>query len=70
MAVLLLECARADFEHDEAEAGAIRQALSSQLGLEAAEVDRLLGEAGQAARSAVSLHGPVSRLNDTLSADQ
>lgn len=66
IAVLLLECARADFDHQPAELDAIRSALRSQFGVGDAEIERLMGEAAQSAASAVSLHGPVSRLNAEL----
>ena len=48
----------------------VRQGLRQQFGLDDAALDKLLGEAGASARSAVSFHGPVSRLNTELSADQ
>lgn len=70
IAVLLLECARADFDKQPAELDAIRSALRAQFDLDDAEVDRLMGEAAQTASSAVSLHGPVSRLNSELTPDE
>lgn len=70
IAMLLLECARADFENQPAELDMVRQGLRQQFGLDDAALDKLLGEAGASARSAVSFHGPVSRLNTELSADQ
>ena len=70
IAVLLLECARADFDKQPAEMDAIRTALRVQFGADDAEVDRLLGEATRNAASAVSLHGPVSRLNSELTPDE
>lgn len=69
MAVLLLECARADFEHDEVEVEAIRAALAAQLSLGGAELEQLIGEAGRVSAEAVSLHGPISRLNAELGPD-
>ena len=66
-AVLLLECARADFANEPAELDTIRQLLSSKFGLSAAELDTLIGDAGKASRDAVSLHAPVARLNSELS---
>jgi uncharacterized tellurite resistance protein B-like protein len=66
IAVLLLECARADFENQPAELDAVKAALRAQFDIDAAEVDRLMGEASRSASSAVSLHGPVSRLNAEL----
>lgn len=62
-AVLLLECARADFEHSEPELATIRQLLSQSFGLGAAEVDQLLSEGQREARQAISLHDYVARLN-------
>lgn len=70
IAVLLLECARADFDNQPAELDAIRAALGAQFKLGAEEIDRVMGEATRSAASAVSLHGPVSRLNAELSADE
>ncbi|MGQ0699542.1 MAG: TerB family tellurite resistance protein [Panacagrimonas sp.] len=66
-AVLLLECARADFEHSDAEFCEVRRLLADKFGLVSAELDRLIGDAGSEAREAVSLHGPVARLNAELS---
>lgn len=70
IAVLLLECARADFEHQPVEIDAVREALGQQFGLDAAALDALLGQARTTAHSAVSFHGPVTRLNAELSADE
>lgn len=70
IAVLLLECAQADFEHAEAETAEIRQTLASRLGLSTEAVEELLGQAGDSREQAVSLHGPVSQLNDSMSADE
>lgn len=67
MAVLLLECARADFEHHDIEHAALREVLGSQLQLAAHDIERLLGDAARAAGESVSLHGPVSRINAELS---
>lgn len=67
MAVLLLECARADFEHGAVEIEAIRAALSAQLSLEAEELEHLIGRAVETAASTVSLHAPIARLNAELS---
>jgi uncharacterized tellurite resistance protein B-like protein len=69
VAVLLLEIARADFEHQPAELEAVREGLRAQLGLDEAQLDALLGQAQRSATSAVSLHGPLSRLNAELDAD-
>jgi uncharacterized tellurite resistance protein B-like protein len=67
-AVLLLECARADFEHHEAELDTVRAALSAHFGLAPDELDALIAEAGDHARRAVSLHDYVERLNRGLDA--
>lgn len=69
IAVLLLECARADFDRQPAELEEIRRLLGSELGLSATERDALIADAERSAREAVSLHGPVSRLNQELSPD-
>lgn len=69
LAVLLLECARADFDHAPVELDAIRAGLAAQLALPDAELDVLMEEAREVARGSVSLHGPVARLNRELSAD-
>lgn len=63
MAVLLLECARADFERSDTEMAVVRDALRGYLSLDDAALDRLLAEAGEQARHAVSLHEFVQRLN-------
>ena len=70
MAVLLLECARADFENQPVEMDTVRDALRAQFGLDGAQLERLVGDATQSATSAVSLHGPVSRLNAELTPDE
>jgi uncharacterized tellurite resistance protein B-like protein len=69
IAMLLLECARADFESQPIEMEAVRQALRVQFGLTDEALDHLVGEATAASRDAVSFHGPVSRLNAELTAD-
>lgn len=69
MAMLLLECARADFEQQPAELDEVRRLLGSELGLSGAALDELLRDAGQTARESVSLHGAVSRLNAELAPD-
>lgn len=66
-AVLLLECARADFEHTEVEIAAVRKDLSAHFGLAEQELERLIGDAGREARSAVSLHDYVAKLNRDMS---
>lgn len=70
IAVLLLECARADFENQPVELLTVRQALREQFALTGEALDKLIGDAGATAREAVSFHGPVSRLNQELSAQE
>lgn len=70
LAVLLLETARADFEHAPAELDAIRRELVGRLQVPEAEIDALLGEARDAARQAVSLHDYVATLNRELDQDE
>lgn len=66
-AMLLLECARADFEQKPAEIEEVRRMLGTDLGLSNDEIDEVLRDARRTSRKAVSLYGPVSRLNDELS---
>lgn len=66
IAVLLLECARADFERSDSEMAAVRQALRGYLSLDDAALEQLLAEAGERARQAVSLHEFVQRLNASM----
>ncbi len=68
IAVLLLECARADFQNQPVELETVRRALGEQFGLSDAALDQLVGDATVAARESVSFHGPVARLNAELSA--
>lgn len=65
-AVLLLECARADYEHHEAELAEVRAALSARFGLSPEELERLVADANAEARRAISLHEYVERLNAQL----
>lgn len=69
-AVLLLECARADFEHSEPELVAVREALGSSFGLDENAIEELMHEGGREARQAVSLHDYVERLNGELGAEE
>lgn len=68
-AVLLLECARADYEHAPVELDTVREALRDAFALDETELEQLIGDAGRSARESVSLHGPLSRLNAELSSD-
>ena len=70
MAVLLLECARADFAHEPVEVEAVRQALQAQLSMTAGQIDALMAAAVETASTAVSLHGPIARLNAELSPER
>lgn len=70
IAVLLLECARADFDKQPAEIESVRAALREQFDLDEAQVDRLMGDAAHSASAAVSLHGPLARLNSELTLDE
>lgn len=63
IAMLLLECARADFDQAPAELSVVREALRGHVPLSDAELDALIGDAARSAAGAVSLHGPLSRLN-------
>lgn len=69
-AMILLECARADFEHAPPELETVRAALRDSFGLDEVALDRLVGEAGRANRHTVSLHAPITRLNAELSAEE
>lgn len=66
LAVLLLECARADFEQSAVELAQVRTGLQQYFGLDPAALDRLLAAAGEQARAAVSMHEFVSHLNASL----
>jgi len=68
-AVLLLECARADFELGDPETAVVRKALAHWFGLGAGEVDALIKEASAESRDAVSLHRYVERINTDFSVD-
>jgi uncharacterized tellurite resistance protein B-like protein len=70
IAVLLLETARADYQHAPAELEAVREALLGLLQLEPAEAERLLEEAREEARRSVSLHGHLHALKARMSADE
>jgi uncharacterized tellurite resistance protein B-like protein len=68
VAVLLLETARADFEHADEEIAAARHILAGMFALDAAGLDALIAEATAEARRAVSLHAFVAELNASLDA--
>lgn len=69
-AVLLLECARADFERSAPELAAVREALRSSFGIDEAAVDELMHEGGREAQQAVSLYDYVARLNRDQGAEE
>jgi uncharacterized tellurite resistance protein B-like protein len=69
-AVLLLEVARADYEHQPAERAALRAGLAREFKVPEAVLDALLSQAEQKAQQSVSLFEFVQTLNRTLSPDQ
>ena len=69
-AVLLLEIARADYDHHDAERAALRAGLAREFGVPEAALDALLGEAAQKAQQSVSLFEFVQTLNRTMSPDE
>lgn len=69
-AVLLLETARADYEHHALELDAVRAGLAREFGLSGAALDTLLADAGEKAKHSVSLHEFVQTLNRTLPVDE
>ena len=68
-AVLLLEVARADYDHHGAERAALRAGLVRDFGVSEAALDALLDEAELRAKQSVSLYEYVTTLNRTLSQD-
>ena len=68
-AVLLLEVARADYEHAPAERSALRDGLAREFGVPEAALDALLDEAELRAKRSVSLYEFVTTLNRTMSPD-
>lgn len=68
-AVLLLEVARADYEHHPAERASLREAMAREFHVPADAVDALLGQAQQRAEASVSLFDFVQTLNRTMSMD-
>jgi uncharacterized tellurite resistance protein B-like protein len=68
-AVLLLECARADFDHQPVELQAVREALGAHFGIGGADLENLIAQAGREAEQSISLHDYVARLNGELSAE-
>lgn len=68
-AVLLLEVARADYEHHDAERAALRAGLAREFGLAEGALDALLDEAELRAKRSVSLFEFVQALNRTMTPD-
>jgi uncharacterized tellurite resistance protein B-like protein len=68
-AVLLLEVARADYDHHPAERDALRAGLAREFGVAEAALDALLDQAELKAKQSVSLYEFVTTLNRTLSTD-
>ena len=68
-AVLLLEVARADYEHHGAERAALRAGLAREFQVAEAALDALLDQAELRAKQSVSLFDFVQTLNRTMSAD-
>jgi uncharacterized tellurite resistance protein B-like protein len=67
-AVLLLEVARADYEHHGAERAALRAGLVRDFGVPESTVDALLAQAQGHAEASVSLFDFVETLNRTMTA--
>ena len=68
-AVLLLEIARADYAHHDAERAALRAGLAREFQVSEAALDALLGQAELRAKQSVSLYDFVKTLNDTMAPD-
>lgn len=69
LAVLLLECARADFDRDAAELAQVRAELAEHFDLSHAQVDALLRESLARADQSTSLYDFVATLNAALGAE-
>ncbi|MBX2838733.1 MAG: TerB family tellurite resistance protein [Gammaproteobacteria bacterium] len=69
-AFLLLEVARADYQVDEVERGAIVQAIGRSSEMSADELKALVLEAEQQADSVVSFHEHIRLVNDSFSQQQ
>jgi uncharacterized tellurite resistance protein B-like protein len=68
-AVLLLEIARADYAHHDAERAALRAGLAREFPVSEAALDALLSQAELRAKQSVSLYDFVKTLNDTMAQD-
>lgn len=66
VAVLLLECARSDFEQSPTELRQVHGSLAAYFGLDESGLQALLTEAGQQVREAVSMHDYIASLNTSL----
>lgn len=69
-AVLLLEIARADYAHHEAERATLRAGLAREFRVSEAALDALLSQAELRAKQSVSLYDFVKTLNDTMTPDE
>ena len=65
-AVLLLEIARADYAHHDAERATLRAGLAREFRVSEAALDALLSQAELRAKQSVSLYDFVKTLNDTM----
>lgn len=65
-AVLLLEIARADYAHHDAERAALRTGLVREFNVPEAAIDALLSQAELRAKQSVSLYDFVKTLNATM----
>lgn len=63
VAVLLLEVARADFDHHPLEIDTVRKTLGAEFGMAGEALDRLLADAQQESKAAISLYDYVQSLN-------
>jgi len=69
-AVLLLEIARADYAHHDAERATLRAGLAREFQVSEAALDALLDQAELRAKESVSLYDFVKTLNDTMTPDE
>ena len=69
-AVLLLEVARADYAHHEAERATLRAGLAREFGVAEKALDELLDEAELRAKKSVSLFDFVQTLNRAMTPDE
>ena len=69
-AVLLVEIARADTEHSQAERDLLSRQLQDRFGLQSQEAEALLTVAEQTADRSISLHEHVTEINTALDYSQ